>query len=150
MLPAAADLVEVWRTSVSAFDRYGHVFEAARSRARLAAALHATGDEAGSRETAAERLGRSRSRSGSAPLLAELDAVHPSAAASGTAETPLTPREVEVLALVAQGLTNGQIGRQLFISTKTVSVHVSNLLAKLGAAGRTEAAAIARRRGLVP
>jgi len=76
--------------------------------------------------------------------------VHPSAAASGTAETPLTPREVEVLTLVAQGLTNGQIGRQLFISTKTVSVHVSNLLAKLGAAGRTEAAAIARRRGLVP
>ena len=49
----------------------------------------------------------------------------------------------------AQGLTNGQIGKQLYISTKTVSVHVSNLLAKLGASGRTEAAAIARRRGLV-
>ncbi len=147
--PRAADLVEVWRTSVSAFDRYGHVFEGARSRARLAAALHATGDEAGSRETAAAARQVAISL-GSAPLLAELDAVHPSAAASGTAETPLTPREVEVLTLVAQGLTNGQIGRQLFISTKTVSVHVSNLLAKLGAAGRTEAAAIARRRGLVP
>ena len=51
--------------------------------------------------------------------------------------------------LLAQGLTNGQIGKQLYISTKTVSVHVSNLLAKLGASGRTEAAAIARRRGLV-
>jgi len=61
----------------------------------------------------------------------------------------LTPRELEVLALLAQGLTNGQIGKQLYISTKTVSVHVSNLLAKLGASGRTEAAAIARRRGLV-
>ena len=147
--PRAADLVEVWRTSVSAFDRYGHVFEGARSRARLAAALHATGDEAGSRETAAAARQVATSL-GSAPLLAELDAAHPSAAASGTAASPLTPREVEVLALVAQGLTNGQIGRQLFISTKTVSVHVSNLLAKLGAAGRTEAAAIARRRGLVP
>ena len=73
-----------------------------------------------------------------------------SATASTTAETAMTPREVEVLALVAQGLSNGQIGRRLFISTKTVSVHVSHLLAKLGASGRTEAAAIARRRGLVP
>jgi len=147
--PSAADLVEVWRTSVSAFDRYGHAFEAARSRARLAAALHASGDEAASHEAVAAAR-QVAVALGAAPLLAELDAVHPSAAASGTAKTPLTPREVEVLALVAQGLTNGQIGRQLFISTKTVSVHVSNLLAKLGAAGRTEAAAIARRRGLVP
>ena len=52
-------------------------------------------------------------------------------------------------ALVAQGRTNGEIGRQLFISTKTVSVHVSNILGKLGASGRTEAAAIARRDGLI-
>jgi DNA-binding NarL/FixJ family response regulator len=54
-----------------------------------------------------------------------------------------------VLALVAQGRTNGEIGRQLFISTKTVSVHVSNILAKLGAGGRTEAVAVARHRGLL-
>jgi DNA-binding NarL/FixJ family response regulator len=147
--PTAVDLVEVWRASVSAFDRYGHVFEAARSRVRLAAALHASGDEASSRETAGAAREVAISL-GSAPLLAELDAVHPSAADSVDAESALTPREVEVLTLVAQGLTNGQIGRQLFISTKTVSVHVSRLLAKLGAAGRTEAAAIARRRGLVP
>ncbi len=50
---------------------------------------------------------------------------------------------------MSQGRTNGEIGKQLFISTKTVSVHVSRILAKLGASGRTEAAAIARRRGLV-
>jgi DNA-binding NarL/FixJ family response regulator len=50
---------------------------------------------------------------------------------------------------VAEGRTNGEIGRQLFISTKTVSVHVSNILGKLGASGRTEAAAIARRDGLL-
>ena len=60
----------------------------------------------------------------------------------------LTPRETEILAQVAAGRTNGEIGKQLFISTKTVSVHVSNILGKLGASGRTEAAAIARRRGL--
>jgi DNA-binding NarL/FixJ family response regulator len=146
--PSSADLIEAWRTSVAAFDRYGHVFEAARSRARLTAALHAAGDDAGSREVAARARDVAVSL-GALPLLAELDTVHPAAAPSGTTEAALTPREVEVLGLLAQGLTNGQIGRQLFISTKTVSVHVSNLLAKLGASGRTEAAAIARRRGLV-
>ena len=50
---------------------------------------------------------------------------------------------------MADGRSNGEIGKQLFISTKTVSVHVSNILAKLGASGRTEAAAIGRRTGLV-
>jgi DNA-binding NarL/FixJ family response regulator len=54
-----------------------------------------------------------------------------------------------VLALVATGLSNGAIGSRLFISTKTASVHVSNILAKLDATSRTEAAAIARRRGLL-
>jgi DNA-binding CsgD family transcriptional regulator len=62
----------------------------------------------------------------------------------------LTAREREVLALVAQGRSNREIGLVLFISPKTVSVHVSNLLAKLSAAGRTEAVAVARRRGLLP
>jgi DNA-binding NarL/FixJ family response regulator len=65
------------------------------------------------------------------------------------ADTALTARETEILALVAQGRSNGEIARQLFISAKTVSVHVSNILAKLGASGRTEAAAIARRDGLL-
>jgi len=60
----------------------------------------------------------------------------------------LTAREREVLALVSQGRSNRDIGRQLYISPKTVSVHVSNVLAKLGAGGRTEAVAVARRRGL--
>ncbi|MFD0630631.1 LuxR C-terminal-related transcriptional regulator [Catenulispora yoronensis] len=57
----------------------------------------------------------------------------------------LTARELEVLALVAQGLSNRQIGERLFISTKTASVHVSNILAKLGVSGRGEAAAVAHR-----
>jgi ATP/maltotriose-dependent transcriptional regulator MalT len=60
----------------------------------------------------------------------------------------LTPREIEVLQLVAAGRSNGEIGNALFISTKTASVHVSNILAKLGVSGRGEAAAVAHRIGL--
>lgn len=147
--PTAQEMVDAWERSVDAFERYGHVFEAARSRARLAAALHAAGDESGSRAAAAEARAVAE-RLGAAPLLAELGTLQP-AATAGTASdgSALTPRELEVLGLLARGLSNGQIGKQLYISTKTVSVHVSNLLAKLGATGRTEAAAIARRRGLV-
>ena len=63
---------------------------------------------------------------------------------------PLTEREEEVLALVAEGLTNRQVGARLHISEKTASVHVSNIIAKLGASGRTEAVAIAAARGLLP
>ncbi|WP_425310770.1 response regulator transcription factor [Ammonicoccus fulvus] len=53
----------------------------------------------------------------------------------------LTNREQEVLALVAEGRSNGEIAKTLVVSTKTVSVHVSNILAKLGVGSRTEAAA---------
>ena len=61
----------------------------------------------------------------------------------------LTAREAEVLGLLAQGRSNGEIGRALFISTKTASVHVSNILAKLGASSRGEAVALARSAGLL-
>jgi DNA-binding NarL/FixJ family response regulator len=53
-----------------------------------------------------------------------------------------------VLALVAAGPSNRQIGQALFISPKTASVHVSNILAKLGVSSRLEAAAVAHRLGL--
>lgn len=61
----------------------------------------------------------------------------------------LTSRELEVLQLVAAGLTNGQIGEELFITGKTASVHVSNLMAKMGVSTRGQAAAQAHRAGLV-
>jgi DNA-binding CsgD family transcriptional regulator len=57
----------------------------------------------------------------------------------------LTPREAEVLALVTSGLTNRQIGERLFVSEKTASVHVSNLMRKMGATSRVDAAAMAQR-----
>jgi DNA-binding CsgD family transcriptional regulator len=64
---------------------------------------------------------------------------------SGENELGLTPREFDVLALLAGGRSNGQIGKELFISTKTASTHVSNIIRKLGVTNRVEAATIAVR-----
>jgi len=60
----------------------------------------------------------------------------------------LSKRELEVLALIAEGRSNPEIGRRLFITRKTVAVHVSNILNKLGVSGRVEAAAAAIRLGM--
>ncbi len=65
------------------------------------------------------------------------------------AELGLTPRELEILPLIAAGRTNAEIADHLVISPRTVDVHVSRIIRKLGATRRTEAADIARRRGLV-
>lgn len=148
-VPAESELIDAWRAAVDAFG-YGHVFELARSRARLASVLHATGDVAGAREHA-DAARETAQRLRAEPLLAELRSlgVWRPTAIEPAGFGPLTPREREVLGLLAEGRTNRQIGRQLYISDKTASVHVSNILAKLGAAGRTEAAAIARRDGLL-
>ena len=147
--PSQEELVGAWRAALAAFESFGHVYEIARTKSRLAAVLRASGERdepACLVEEAREVAERLRA----APLLRELDTVArtPRESASG-GEVALTPREAEILALVAQGRTNGEIAGQLFISVKTVSVHVSNVLAKLGASSRTEAAALARRRGLL-
>jgi len=60
----------------------------------------------------------------------------------------LTEREREILTLLAAGRSNPQIAKALFISPKTASVHVSNILAKLGVGGRVEAAAVVHRLGV--
>ena len=62
---------------------------------------------------------------------------------------PLTPREIEVLALLSQGLQNKEISARLFISERTVKFHVSSLMHKLGADNRTETVTIAAQRGLI-
>jgi NarL family two-component system response regulator LiaR len=64
-------------------------------------------------------------------------------------EEPLTGREIEILKLVAQGLTNPEIAEKLVISERTVGTHVSNILSKLHLANRTQAALYAWREGLV-
>ena len=63
-------------------------------------------------------------------------------------EDPLTEREVEVLRLVTQGLTNQEIAEKLFVSERTVRAHVSNILGKLHLANRTQAALYALREGI--
>jgi DNA-binding CsgD family transcriptional regulator/tetratricopeptide (TPR) repeat protein len=145
---------DAWREAHAAFG-YGEVYGEAYTGWRLAQALLHTGgpcarDEAielldGVRRTAVELR--------AAPLRDAADAtasLHrlPSTG-RGTGVSVLTPREEQVLRLLAEGLTNREIGTCLHISEKTASVHVSNLLGKLGAGGRTEAVSVAYRRGLI-
>ena len=146
----------LWRAAVDAFG-FGHVYEEARSRWRLAEALLATGDragaavEAGAAHAVAVRLGAVPLRTAVEALVrrGRLDVGLPGVARSADVAAVLTPREAEVLRLLALGLTNRQIGAELYISEKTASVHVSNIIAKLGAHGRTEAVAIAAAKGLL-
>jgi DNA-binding NarL/FixJ family response regulator len=65
------------------------------------------------------------------------------------AEEALTAREIEVLRLVAEGNRNKDIAERLFISEETVKVHVKHVMDKLGASDRTQAVAIAIRRGII-
>jgi DNA-binding NarL/FixJ family response regulator len=122
---------------------------------------------AGERDCAADVLGRAHAiaaalgagwlRSEIESLAARARLTLPGAAlaaeepvAAPAAEDPfgLTPRERQVLALVAEGRTNREIGEVLFMAEKTASVHVSRILAKLDVRSRTEAAAVAHRLGL--
>lgn len=142
---------DLWERTTREFD-YGYRYETARSRSRWAQALLASGDRASAEVEAAEALEEARAM-GAGPLEAAVRDLARRGRLSlpgvrGTT-SPLTEREEEVLALVAHGLSNRQIGERLYISTKTVSVHVSNVLAKLGASGRAEAVSVAHRRGLL-
>ncbi|CAL9664621.1 HTH-type transcriptional regulator MalT [Streptomyces sp. enrichment culture] len=142
-----------WERAVAAFTGLGDVYETARCRLGHAEALLAV--ERREEAAAAARAARETAVAlGAAGLSERVDALvrrgrladRPSGAAGAS---PLTARERDVLGLLALGRSNRQIGEELFITGKTASVHVSNILAKLGAASRTEAVAIAHRRGLL-
>jgi DNA-binding CsgD family transcriptional regulator/tetratricopeptide (TPR) repeat protein len=165
---AWADSVAAWRAAKEPYPL---------SYALLRQAEAAT--EQGDRDAAAEAVREAQAlaeRIGAAPVAAEAEALarrarlgrdrsgpaqaDPGTTATGAGTRPadadelarfgLTEREREVLRLLAAGQSNPEIARALFISAKTVSVHVSNLLAKLGVSGRVEAAAVAHRLGMVP
>ncbi|WP_275693466.1 response regulator transcription factor [Nocardioides sp. TF02-7] len=147
--PEREQLVEAWDAAVDGFAALGHVPELTRVRTSYSAILRTLGDTAAARHHG-DLAREAAHRLGATVLLDELRAIGSTPTRSAEpAHQRLTARELEILALVADGRSNGEIGRQLFISTKTVSVHVSNILGKLGAGGRTEAAAIARREGLL-
>jgi DNA-binding NarL/FixJ family response regulator len=145
---------QAWQAVLEEFGP-DYVYEVARTRWRLAEALA----EAGRRDEAAEqwRLAvHTADELHARPLRRALDDLA-RRARIGTAEprgdgavlAALTSREREVLRLIAAGRSNREIASVLYIAPKTASVHVSNILGKLGAASRTEAAAIAHREGLV-
>jgi LuxR family transcriptional regulator, maltose regulon positive regulatory protein len=134
---------ELFEDAVDGYDRSGAPYEAARARLELAACLIELGrgaDAAREANAALERL---------LELGAELDAER--ARRLLGADLPLgdlTPREREVLALLADALTNRQIAERLVVSEHTVHRHVTNLLRKLDLPSRTAAAAYAVRSGL--
>ena len=150
------DALASWDAAAQAWDRLHSPYP-------LAGALVSAGEaamECGDRDGATERLARAASLAdalGAVPLREQIRSLArrarlgvPAGPGAGQPEgvLGLTAREIEVLRLVAAGRSNRDIAAELFISAKTASVHVSNILAKLNAASRTEAAAIAHRAGL--
>jgi DNA-binding CsgD family transcriptional regulator len=152
------DGIGAWREVQRHWERLGDSYLAAYARWRGAEACLAAGQrrEAGDlfREAAA-----TAAELGARPMLKELEALalrgrlEP---AEGAAESEseralrrleLTARELEVLTLLAAGRTNREIAAELVISDKTASVHVSNILAKLGVRNRVEAASVAHTLG---
>jgi predicted ATPase/DNA-binding CsgD family transcriptional regulator len=140
----------LWAAAVSTWDQLGYPYPLAYALLRSAESTVADGD----REEAATLLSRAAEltdRLGAKPLRAEIDlqARRSQLTVPGTAAGRplfgLTAREQEVLRLVAEGRSNRDIAEELFISAKTASVHVSNILAKLGVGSRSEAAATAHR-----
>jgi DNA-binding NarL/FixJ family response regulator len=83
------------------------------------------------------------------PSVASVVVRHLSGRKEGAGKEDLTPREMDVLCLVAQGLTNHHIARQLGLSVRTVEAHLTNVYAKLNVGSRTEAALLAQRKGWV-
>jgi len=138
--PAARGYLE---SSVEGFVRLEMPMDAARARLELARALRATEPPVAAREAklaldTLERLGAARESDEAAALVRDL---------GGPARTGpkglglLSKRELEVLGLLGEGLTNAEIAARLFISTKTAGNHVSNILSKLHLRSRQEAAA---------
>ena len=153
-----------WRGVADAWQAFGAPYATAYAQWRLAEAILTEGGARADAQAALAAAHAVAVRLRARPLAAELEALARRARLSlessaepvvasdgdGAAErVGLTARELEVLRLVAKGETNRSIGRALYISEKTVSVHISRILAKLDARGRVEAAGLALRLGLL-
>jgi DNA-binding CsgD family transcriptional regulator len=144
-----SDLVPAWDLAAAAWEAAGEPYPLTKALLHAAECAIAGGD----REAATERLHRAAvltAELGARPFGEEIAVLARRARISLGDGTPsgeggpaagLTERELEVLRLVAAGRSNRDIAAELFISPKTASVHVSNIMGKLGAATRTEAAA---------
>jgi ATP/maltotriose-dependent transcriptional regulator MalT len=141
-----------WDAAAAAWESLGQPYPLAYALLRAAGAAAAAGD----RDAAAPRLQQAAELAGrlrASPLLQQISQLARRARieitggsrAAAAAPFGLTVRELEVLRLVAAGRGNRDIAAELFISPKTASVHVSNILGKLGVAHRGEAAATAHR-----
>nr|WP_241968411.1 LuxR family transcriptional regulator [Streptomyces sp. ICBB 8177] len=152
------DRVADWAAAAAAFEPLERPHLLATARHHWARALLA--DDQAARDLAGRLLAQaheSAERLGARPLreAVELLARRARLPLGRIPQAPaedlgLTPRERDVLRLVAAGHSNRRIAEELFISPKTASVHVSNILAKLGVSGRGEAAALAHRLALFP
>ena len=151
-----------WRQAVAAWDAASDPYRAAYSRWRLAHALLGTRSGRGNAARELQMAHRIATHLAAEPLRSaiadeaaggriRLDVRGGPSVTADTVASQLgvTPREREVLPLLATGRTNAEIAEILVISPRTVDVHVSRLLNKLGATRRTEAADIAHRRGLI-
>jgi DNA-binding CsgD family transcriptional regulator/tetratricopeptide (TPR) repeat protein len=153
--------VEAWSDARTRWADRGNVYVAAYAGYRLAEAAMTSGDRATATDALREAHA-SADRLGARPLAREIaglatrariDLAAPVVVADPDDPAPrdpfgLTPRERDVLPLLVQGRTNRQIAEALFISENTAGVHVSNILGKLGATTRTEAAGIAAKLGI--
>mgnify|MGYP004487845213 CR=1 FL=1 len=155
---------EAWRRAAECWERLEQRYAAAYVRFRQAEALLGVRAPRAQIQPVLLAAHQTTVALGAGPLRREIELLanrgrlrlqEPAAKASAPTSSPspaesvgLTRREAEVLALVAAGRTNRQIGGELFITEKTASLHVSRILAKLGVAGRGEAAAVAHRLGL--
>ena len=146
---------EPWREALVRIREITYAEHELYAQFRLAEALAMSGETADAEAELVPAYQRARSI-GAMPLVEEMETLArrarlklaEMAQVDADGERGLTSREREVLVLVAQGRTNREIGENLFITEKTASVHVSNIMAKLGAANRTEAGAKARALGL--
>ncbi|MET8367862.1 AAA family ATPase [Micromonospora sp. NPDC005194] len=153
LLAADDEALPAWRAAVQAWRTDGQPYPLGRALLALAEAAAAAGerDEVSAAVTEAAQIAR---RLGATPLAETAATLARRVGLRGTGNGGagadlLTSREREVLRLVAEGHSNSRIAERLFISPKTASVHVSRIIAKLDVTNRGEAAALARRLGLL-